>query len=405
MISLAGRDILHGWGKFVLTGLGLGLLIGVTLSMAGIYRGMVDDAHALLDNSGADLWVVQKDTLGPYAESSSINDDVYRAVRAMPGVAQAANVTYLTMQVRKADGGREQDVRAMVVGIAPGQPGLTPGWPPYLVAGRQITRGHYEAVADIASGFKLGERIGIRRGHYTVVGLTRRTVSSSGDPMIFIPLKDAQEAQFLKDNDAIWQSRRRTEANPVFNRPGVPGLLDAVIASQSTNAFVNAVLVTLKPGHAPEEVAESIRRWKRLTVYTRAQMEGILIGKLIATSAKQIGMFLVILGVVSAAIVAFIIYTLTMDKIREIAVLKLIGTRNLTIASMIMQQALALGVIGFVVGKITATFAAPLFPKYVLLMPLDSVVGFFAVLAICVLASLVAIRMALKVDPAEAIGG
>ncbi|TXH99210.1 MAG: ABC transporter permease, partial [Pseudomonas sp.] len=241
MISLAGRDILHTWGKFVFTGIGLGLLIGVTLVMAGVYRGMVDDGKALLNNSGADLWVVQKDTLGPYAESSSINDDVYRAVRAMPGVAQAANVTYLTMQVRKADGGREQDVRAMVVGIAPGQPGLTPGWPPYLVAGRQITRGHYEAVADIASGFKLGERIGIRRGHYTVVGLTRRTVSSSGDPMIFIPLKDAQEAQFLKDNDAIWQSRRRTEANPVFNRPGVPGLLDAVIASQSTNAFVNAV--------------------------------------------------------------------------------------------------------------------------------------------------------------------
>ncbi len=401
MISLAGRDILHAWGKFVFTGIGLGLLIGVTLVMAGVYRGMVDDGKALLDNSGADLWVVQKDTLGPYAESSSLNDDVYRAILAMPGVAQAANVTYLTMQVRK--GG--SDVRTMVVGIAPGELGATPGWPPYLVAGRQITRGHYEAVADIATGFKLGDRLAVRRNHYTVVGLTRRMVSSSGDPMVFIPLKDAQEAQFLKDNDAIWQSRRRTEVNPAFNRPGVPGLLDAVIASQSTNAFVNAVLVTLKPGHAPDEVAESIRRWKRLTVYTRVQMEDILVGKLIATSAKQIGMFLVILAIVSAAIVAFIIYTLTMDKIREIAVLKLIGTRNRTIAAMIMQQALALGVIGFVVGKITATFAAPLFPKYVLLMPFDSIAGFFAVLVICVLASIVAIRMALKVDPAEAIGG
>ena len=230
-------------------------------------------------------------------------------------------------------------------------------------------------------------------------------VSSGGDPMVFIPLKDAQEAQFLKDNDAIWQSRRRTEANPAFNRPGIPGLLDAVIASQSTNAFVNAVLVTLKPGHAPDEVAESIRRWKRLTVYTRAQMEDILVGKLIATSAKQIGMFMVILAIVSAAIVAFIIYSLTMDKIREIAVLKLIGTRNRTIAAMIVQQALALGVIGFVVGKISATFAAPQFPRYVLLMPSDSLAGFFAVLVICVLASFVAIRMALKVDPAEAIGG
>jgi putative ABC transport system permease protein len=272
------------------------------------------------------------------------------------------------------------------------------------VAGRQITRGHYEAVVDVATGFKLGDELTIRRNKYNVVGLTRRMVSSSGDPMVFIPLKDAQAAQFLKGNEAILQNRRRTENNPAFNRPSVPGLLDAVIASQSTNAYVNAVLVTLKPGQEPEAVAESIRRWKHLTVYTRAQMEEILIGKLIATSAKQIGMFLAILAIVSAAIVAFIIYSLTMDKIREIAVLKLIGTRNRTIAWMIMQQALALGVIGFVVGKITATFAAPLFPKYVLLMPLDTVAGFFIVLIICVLASLIAIRMALKVDPAEAIG-
>ena len=400
MISLAGRDILHAWGKFVFTGIGLGLLIGVTLVMAGVYRGMVDDGMALLDNSGADLWVVQKDTLGPYAESSSLNDDVYRAILAMPGVAQAANVTYQTMQVRKG----ESDVRTMVVGIAPGELGATPGWPPYLVAGRQITRGHYEAVADVATGFKLGDLLAIRRNHYTIVGLTRRMVSSSGDPMVFIPLKDAQEAQFLKDNDAIWQSRRRIETNPAFNRP-IPGLMDAIIASQSTNAFVNAVLVTLKPGHDHDEVAESIRRWRRLTVYTRAEMEDILVDKLIAASAKQIGMFLVILAVVSAAIVAFIIYSLTMDKIREIAVLKLIGTRNRTIAWMILQQALVLGVIGFVVGRITATFSAPLFPKYVMLIPFDSIAGFIAVLVICVLASIVAIRMALKVDPAEAIGG
>ncbi|MEY2340698.1 ABC transporter permease [Acidithiobacillus sp. IBUN Pt1247-S3] len=400
MISLAGRDILHAWGKFIFTGIGLGLLIGVTLTMAGVYRGMVADGKALLDNSGADLWVVQKNTLGPYAESSSVYDDLWRSIRAMPGVAAAANVTYLTMQVGRGS----EDVRATVVGITAGEPG-TPGWPPYLVAGRQITRGHYEAVADLASGFKLGDHIKIRRNLYTVVGLTRRMVSSSGDPMIYIPLKDAQEAQFLKDNDAILMQRRRTEANPMFNRPGVPGLLDAVIASQTSNSYVNAILVRIQPGYTADEVAAPIRRWQRLTVYTRAQMEGILIGKVISTSAKQIGLFLLILAVVSAAIVAFIIYTLTLDKIREIAVLKLIGTRNRTIAAMILQQALALGLIGFAVGKITATFAAPLFPKYVLLMPQDSVAGFGALMLICALASLVAIRMALKVDPAEAIGG
>ena len=399
MISLAGRDILHAWGKFVFTGIGLGLLIGVTLTMAGVYRGMVDDAKVLLDNSGADLWVVQKDTLGPYAESSSVYGDLWRGIAAMPGVARAANVTYLTMQVRKGN----TDVRAMVTGIVADGPG-SPGWPPYLVAGRQITRGHYEAVADIATGFKLGDRIRIRRNHYTVVGLTRRMVSSNGDPMVFIPLKDAQEAQFLKDNDAILMQRRRTAANPALNQPAVPGLLDAVIAEQVGNNYVNAILVQIKPGYTPAEVAEPIRRWKRLQVYDRVQMEQILVGKLIATSARQIGMFLVILAIVSAAIVAFIIYTLTMDKIREIAVLKLIGTRNRTIAALIVQQAVALGLIGFVVGKITATFAAPFFPKHVLLVPLDSVAGFLAVVVICVLASVIAIRLALRIDPAEAIG-
>jgi putative ABC transport system permease protein len=134
-------------------------------------------------------------------------------------------------------------------------------------------------------------------------------------------------------------------------------------------------------------------------------MEEILVSKLIATSAKQIGMFLVILAIVSAAIVAFIIYTMTLGKIREIAVLKLIGTRNRTIAGMILQQAMGLGLIGFMVGKTAATVWAPFFPKFVLLEAGDAVRGFIVVMLICALASTLAIRVALRVDPATAIGG
>ena len=397
MINLAARDILHGWGKFVFTGVGLGLLIGVTLSMAGIYRGLVDDGQALLSIGGADLWVVQRDTLGPYAEPSSVRDDAYRSLLGVPGVAAAGNVTYLTMQVQHAGG----EVRVMLVGFEPGHPGE----PDYLVAGRPITRSHYEAVADVRAGLRVGERIRIRRHEYTVVGLTRRMVSSGGDPMIFVPLKDAQEVQFLKDNDALVNERARTAANPAFNRPGVPGLLEAVQASQASSHNVNVVLLRLAPSADEAVVAGQIRRWKHLEAYTRADMEEILVAKLIATSAKQIFMFLVILAIVSAAIVAFIIYTMTLNKVREIAVLKLIGARNRTIAAMILQQALGLGAIGFLVGKTAATLWAPIFPKYVLLLPGDAVRGALLVLAICALASVVAIRAALRVDPATAIGG
>ena len=164
-----------------------------------------------------------KDTQGPYAESSSLKDDVVRSVAGMPGVGQAANITYFTMQVQ-AQGGKE--TRAMVVGIEPGVAGL-PGQPGHLVAGRHLVRSHHEAVADVKTGFAVGDKIRIRRHDYEVVGwpgawFPRRR------PHGVHSLKDAQEAQFLKDNDAIVNERTRTAANPAFNRPGVPGLLDAV---------------------------------------------------------------------------------------------------------------------------------------------------------------------------------
>jgi putative ABC transport system permease protein len=397
VINLAARDIGHHLGRFVFTGVGLGLLIGVTLTMAGVFRGMVADGRSVIAASGADLWVVQKDTLGPWAEPSSIRDDLYRSLAGLPGVAEATNVAYLTMQVEV----KGKDVRVMLAGIEPG----ALGEPAQVIAGRPLLRSHYEAVADEKAGLALGDTLRIRRHDYTVVGLARRATSSSGDPMIYIPLKDAQEVQFLKDNDSLVAERARTAANPALNRPGVPGLLDAVLASQTTSHNVNAVLLRLAPGYPAEEVKADIGRWKHLTAWTRADMEDILVARLIATSSKQIGMFLVILAVVSAAIVAFIIYTMTLNKQREIAVLKLIGTQDRSIAAMILQQALALGLIGYAVGQISAILWAPFFPKHVLLDPGDAALGFVGTLVVCALASILAIRAALRVDPADAIGG
>ena len=118
-------------------------------------------------------------------------------------------------------------MRLYVIGFEPGRP----GGPQRIAEGRGFGTSHFELIADRKTGLVIGDRIQIRRNQYTVVGLTRRMVSSNGDPMVFVPLKDAQEAQFLKDNDAIVNERARTAANPAFNRPGVPGLLEAAQAS------------------------------------------------------------------------------------------------------------------------------------------------------------------------------
>ena len=397
MINLAFKEISYSWVRYVLTAAGLGLLIGVTLTMTGLVRGMMDDAVALIRGTHADLWVVQDDTMGPYAESSTLYDDVSRNIAGLPGVAEASNVAYLTVQVRHAG----KDIRAQVAGFEKNKPGE----PPYLVSGRPILQSRYEAIADIKSGFRLGDKIGIRRTELTVVGLTKGMVSSGGDPVVFVAMKDAQDIQFQKDNTTIYNERNRLSANPKLNRPGSPGLLQAVTDSQQSNQKVNAVLVRLTPGFDPDTVAETIRRWKHFEVYTYEQMRQILQERVIINALRQLGMFMVILAIVSTAIIALIIYNMTMGKIREIAVLKLIGAKNKTIISMILQQAWGLGIIGYIVGNATATTLAPLFPKRVELLVFDSFVAFLIILLICSLASLVAIRAALKVQPASAIGG
>jgi len=98
-MNLAYRDIRHNLGRFVLTCIGLGMLLGVVLAMIGIYRGLVSEALALARAPQADLWIVEADRRGPLAESSRIPGDTREAVERIHGVEAAGSVTYMTTDV------------------------------------------------------------------------------------------------------------------------------------------------------------------------------------------------------------------------------------------------------------------------------------------------------------------
>ncbi|SMC33663.1 ABC transporter permease [Sporomusa malonica] len=382
MISLAIRDIRYSWWRYSLTGTILGLLIAATITLFGIYRGMVADATSLPATSGADIWVVQENTVGPYADSSSLYADEYRGLAGFPGVAEVANVLYFSLQVERGT----DDVRVMVAGYQDGKLGQ----PANIITGRPIVQSKYEAVADVKSGFKLGDKIKIRRNDYTVVGLTERMVSTAGDPVVFIRLKDAQEVQFKKDNTSIYNDRKRqstTEDN------------------ESSKYKTNAILVRVAPGWDIKQVAANIKQWKHFEAYTYPEMEHLLLSKIIEKAATQIGFFLIILEIVSAAIVALLIYTMTMSKLKEIAVLKLIGANNGLITLMILQEAWGIGMIGYTIGFIVSVLWVPIFPRYIAYSTDIRLISFALTMGICSLASIISIRAAIKVEPAAAIGG
>ncbi|MCA1906907.1 MAG: ABC transporter permease [Magnetospirillum sp.] len=376
-MNLALRDIRHRLGRFVLTCVGLALLLGVVLSMIGIYRGIVADALQLVRLADADLWVVEGGTQGPFAESSRIPKDTRETVARLQGVAEAG---VLTFQTAEASHGPRK-IRLYVVGYEIGRL----GGPAQLLAGRAIARSHYEMVVDVRSGIPLGARVRLGAKDFTVVGLTQGRVDSGGNPVAYLTLKDAQELQFeLEAAAARNQAARGLEAN--LNQ-------------------VNAVVARLHPGVAAESVAATVRRWKHLGAVTQQEQENLLVSSVVDRARKQIGMFTATLLLVSAVVIALIIYTMTMDKMREIATLKLIGAPDRTIVGLIVQQSLALGGIGFALGAALIFLGADFFPRRVILLPGDAAALGAVVIAVCLLASLMGVRYALKIDPAQALGG
>ncbi|MEJ2713316.1 MAG: hypothetical protein P8014_09100 [Acidihalobacter sp.] len=84
------------------------------------------------------------------------------------------------------------------------------GGPRRLVAGRPIERGHYQAVADVKLGLKPGQKLQLGRHEYTIVGLIKGGVDSSGSPLLYLSLPDAQEVFYNLDNEALLLSRAAT---------------------------------------------------------------------------------------------------------------------------------------------------------------------------------------------------
>jgi putative ABC transport system permease protein len=400
-MNLAIRDIRYHLGRFILTSIGLGLLLGVVISMGGIYRGLIADALAILHANKADIWVVQQNTNGPFAESSRIPEDIKYRIRLVPGVAEASPLSFQTIQIERYG----KPFRFFLIGYELN----SSGGPPEIVAGRDIRQKHYEMVAAKAMGMSIGEKIHLGLHDYTIVGLTGKIVSSSGDPVAYVSLADAQDIQFKKDNDAIRNDRERIGANLATIQSLSPAqekyLQQNITAITESTHTVNTIVVRLAPGANLREVQERISRWNHFKPISDAEQTALLAKGMIEKARMQLGLFRVILLVISGVIISLIIYTSTLDKIRVIATLKLIGAQNRVIIGMILQQSLLMGFIAYFVGYGLILLTYEKFPRRIVLEAFDLQSLFVIVMAICMISSFVGIRKALKVEPAEALGG
>lgn len=397
-MDLALKDFQRHVGKFVATTVGVGLLVAIVLTMNGIYRGNIHDGVWLIDHTDCDLWVVERGRGGPFNEPSRIPQETWKRVAAVPGVLRAS--PYIVYTVQRELGGRSQQFTVVGYDLFGGLGG--PGRP---AAGRALERPRFEMVADQKLGLAPGAVVRLGVHDFTVVGVTRGAVDSGGNPLVYLSLPDAQEVLYQEDNRALELKRAATvqelEAAGVLAGE-VQRLLPIVTGGAPT---VSAVLVRLEPGADVTAVKRHVARWLYLDAYTTEEERDLMLrGRLLRMSAI-LGLFRALLLIVAIVVISLLVYILTMEKIRSIATLKLIGAPNRVIVRLILEQSLLLTVSSFGVGWTLISATQDRFPRNLVLLAADTRTTFLVLLAGGIVASLAGIVHSLRTPPSLALGG
>ncbi len=397
-MELALKDIRRHLGKFLATVAGVAMLLAIVLVMNGIYQGNLQDGVWLIDNTDTDLWVVERGRGGPFNEASRIPLDSRKSIAATPGVASASPLALFAAQ--RPINGRDQQFTVIGYDVFGGA-----GGPGRLMEGRTISAAHYEMVADRKLGLRIGERVPLGSDQFEVVGITHGAVDSGGSPLIYLALPDAQKLQFEQDPRALGAARAANLQR--LDRAGYSAEQAArllpLLAGGSDN--INAVLVRLAPGADGAAVAQHIRDWLYLNVYTSAQERALMLEGRLSRMSAVLGLFRTLLILVSIVIIALIVYVLTIEKIRSIATLKLIGAPNALIVRLIMTQSLLLTLASFAVAYALRDLIAPGFPRTLAFVGPETALTFAVMLAGGVVASLMAVWHALRTPAQLALGG
>lgn len=376
-MNLATRDIRAGLFRFVLTAFGIGLMLLAAISMTGLYRGIVNDALATIDHADADLWVVQAETEGPFSEGSAIDRRVLDRSLALPEVQSARQFTLLSERFLV----HGVSVRGSLQGLD--YPVDTGAWIP-LVAGRPLLAGRGEAIADESTGLRLGERLTLSGVDLDVVGVARNYLDYNGNPMIATSINEALDVQSHRPAESVYRAR---DTGRVMQ------------ASKAGN--IAAVMLKLRPGADVEAVRAAIDRWGDVTALTAMEERNAFLFGRLGRLRGQILMFTGILLIVTAVVLAVTIYTMTLEKLHEIALLKLIGARNRVIVAMIVQQAVLLGALGYLIAVLILPVLIPLYPRKLVLMPSDYAGFAVIVLVLCMAGAAMGIWRAMQVNARE----
>jgi len=247
----------------------------------------------------------------------------------------------------------DKPVTVAMMGLAPGSPSV-----PVLSGGRGFEKAG-EALASTRSPFAIGDTIKVSGHSLRIVGTVGNLSVNGGMPAVVVPLGDAQKILYR----------------------GLPLVGAGIIRTDGHVA-------------APDGL--------QLQSAAAAQTDAL---RLLASARQSIDFVKILLWLVAALIIGSVTFLSVIERLRDFAVFKAIGTSARSIAAGVMLQTVALALISAMLGIVLGLLIAPMFPLPVVISPVAALLLPALGAVVGVVASLFGLSRVLRVEPALAFGG
>jgi putative ABC transport system permease protein len=347
MLAVTFADLRFRARQFLIAVVGVGLVLALALALSGLADGFHAEVAETIDAVGATSWVLSGAAQGRVTAFAAFSAEEQRAVAAEPGVRRASAVLFAPAQVVFVSGSN-QPLTVNLFGVQ--RSGLGD---PQVVSGHKLA-GADQVVVDSKVG-PLGSVLSLGGHRYNVVGTVDGRTMTGGVPLVYMTLPAVQHAV-------------------TGGRPLITG-----IATVGTPTSVPSGLVVLPPS----------------TVVTDT------VGQL-KTGIQSIDNTRWLMWLIAAAIVASMLYVAALERKRDFAVLKALGSSSRALFLSLVLEAVVVTLLAAALAEILASFLTRTFAQPVditldarLVLPLIAgVVG--------IVASVTALRRVTGADPATA---
>ncbi len=380
MWTLARKLLLHDRLRFGVAIAGVSVSVMLVLVQVGLYFGFMDTASAVIDASSADIWVGKAGSES-FEFASPFDERAYYKIASVPGVERAERVLINFAQAKLPTGG---DLGVQIVGIESvrgSRAGIQPLLAPWnVVAGdaQRLTEAG-AIVIDKTEYAKLQiDRVGtqteISGVHAQVVAMTSGIRSFTTSPIVFTDLRSARSYLRGLGDDAVTYVLVKT----------APGMIEQV--KRTINALPHLAAFSTSEMSQRTRTYWSTRTGVGAGFFTTAVL-GIIVG---------------------FVVVGQILYSGTLQYIREYGTLKAMGAKNSMVVRVILSQAMISAALGFVIGSglaVVMQWAMAHANLSVALFPGLYVATLIITILMCSFASLLSIVKVLRLDPASVFKG